>query len=147
MNTKDFITQIQERMVVFNQDIIELDKMLSGYLKKKYTETSILAKFRKLNRKYSLNPIILVRLLTFLQLANDEKFISTYSLNDIGETYKKLASVYKDDAEIILEYFHFINNIEDKEKKAKNVLIKSRNRIFKKLTTQGKSAGEGKNGH
>ena len=139
MSISNILQKLNLQSVDFSNDVTSIDEALSQYSAKKCSEKSVLKMFTLLNKKYPLNPLLLGRLLIFLQLVNDADVLDKVALKDIGLLYERLTNIYKDDVELNIESFYFIYNIEDKEDKARKALVKFRKRIDKKITTIEKS--------
>lgn len=134
MRHENLIETVEAQLNAIANDILKLDETLSLHSKGKCSDYSVFKLFHVLSRKYPANSLIIGRLLEFLQLVNDDKILKHYRLEEIELSYVKLSQVYKDDAEIHTEYYHYLHSVCDKEKQALRVFNKFKKRINKKLS-------------
>lgn len=143
MSIKNKIMSIHEQIDLFKHDLSELDDMLRYHANGKMSDIFLLEHFDKLLNRYSINSLLLVRFLDFLQLINDESILKDFKLRDVKRLYSKLSTLFKDDVQLNIEKFYFTFNVDDKETMAINSLLKFKNRVDKKFNTAIKVTGEG----
>jgi hypothetical protein len=107
---------INNQIDVFESELKSLDIMLSVAASNNVQNT--FNQFELLLNKYPLNPLLLTRLLIFIQLIDDEQLLKEFSLNEIEYLFKRLSTIYDSDLELNLEYLLFQFNVQDKEDEA-----------------------------
>jgi hypothetical protein len=107
---------IKNQIDIFVSELKALDIMLSVTASKNVQNT--FNQFELLLKKYPLNPLLLTRFLTFIQLIDDEQLLKEFSLNEIEYLFERLSTIYENDLELNLDYLLFQFNVQDKEEEA-----------------------------
>jgi len=133
MRRDNIIGIIYSQLDAFNSDILKLDEMLSSYSRGKQIDAVIFKRFILLNQKYPSNSLIVSRLLEFLQLVDSEEILGLYTLEDLGGVYAKLAEIFKDDIDINVENYYYLDGVVGNKKEALKTFNKFTKRAAKKI--------------
>lgn len=124
----------------FGNRLSKLDIMLSST--NKADAQNALQYFEELLDLYPLNPLVLIRFVTFIQLIDDEAVFSKFPLDEVEVVLQKLSSLYASDLDLNIEYLFFLQNVQDKEYEASVGLQKLKSSVESKLSTLLKSINE-----
>lgn len=101
---------------------IELRKIRNTLGKKKRDDLDLLKSIMILMQAYPTKDTLLLIFVEFLQLVNADSVLQEFNLNDIDRLFKHLCRYNPYNYEVHFEYYSFLFNVLDKERKAKKVM-------------------------
>ncbi|PWU02595.1 MAG: hypothetical protein C5B52_05070 [Bacteroidetes bacterium] len=104
--------QISKFKFVLSNIRDNMEKFANGELSEEDTFKSLV----EANKKYPVNPLLVAKLLEFMQLAKTLRILREFELSDIHRIYYSLCEIYKDDVDLNVEANYFSYFVLDKRK-------------------------------
>lgn len=123
---------------VLSNQMKELQADLSG-LKKLFVplnernDKMILGEIEKLVNKYPSNPLVILEVILFLLLCNDDYLVDQYEFSDIKDLLGQSCKLFDKDVDLNVEFFFFMKNIENDDEKAALYLSSFRKKMIEEI--------------
>lgn len=128
---KKLISVLSNQMRGLQDDLSELKKLFVPLNER--NDKMILVEIEKLINKYPSNPLVILEVVLFLLLCNDDDLINQYEFSDIKNLLIQSCKLFEKDIDLNIENFFFIKNIEDDDEKATLYLDSFRKKIIEEM--------------
>jgi hypothetical protein len=110
------INVLSNQMKEFEYDLNELQKLFVPLNER--NDKIILDELEKLVNKYPSHPRVVLEMVLFLLLCNDDNLVNQYEFSDIKGLLLQSCKLFGKDIDLNIEYFFFIKNIENDDEAA-----------------------------
>jgi hypothetical protein len=131
---KKIINVLSDQMKEFEYDLNDLQKLFIPLNER--NDKIILDKLVKLTNKYPSHPRVVLEMVLFLLLCNDDNLVNQYEFSDVKDLLLQSCKLFEKDIDLNIEYFFFIKNIENDDEKAILYLDSFRKKITDEMNKE-----------
>ena len=121
LEIKDKLSKIQQRNKILRKRFLKGD------------EIAVVSEIEKNIKKGSIDSDTLHCFIELILVSNDPLILKKYSLPNLNNFLEFLCKLYPDDIDLNLEYYFFLFNVLDNEKKAKTHFKKFSDKVINKI--------------
>jgi hypothetical protein len=131
---KKMINVLSDQMKELQNDLNEIKKLFVPLNERK--DKIILDEIEKLANKYPAHPMVVLDMILFLLLCNDDDLVNQYELSDIKNLLLQSCKLFENDIDLNIENYFFIKNIENDDEKALLYLESFRKKITEEMNKE-----------